>query len=141
MRSILRLTTHLYLVLAVLACVPAGAGQVVLCVAPSGHVAIEVGAGRCVDAPPAAAQASTSDEIVLLPDNCDDCVDVPVGAHVLRASPRGNSTPSPQVVASHPLAADDRITELFGATRLSTVVHGTLAPESFAPARTAILRN
>jgi hypothetical protein len=83
MRSTLLVATRFYLVLAVLAGVPAGANRAVLCVAPNGHVAIEVGEGRCADRAAAVNGTIENTGICTVPDGCGDCVDLPMGKQIL----------------------------------------------------------
>jgi hypothetical protein len=139
MRSMLRFTTHLYLVLTVLAGVPAGASRFVLCVAPIGHVAIEVGEGRCADYIPSASGASTGTRTV--PDGCGDCVDVPMGSQVLSAARYATSAAGPERVASSPMLAGSHHAELLAVAYRPALMHGTQTHPSFPPSRSTILRN
>lgn len=141
MRPILRLSTVLYLVLSVLAGVPAGASRVVLCVAPNGHVEIEAGSGRCVDAAAPAAGALDASAPRMAPEDCDDCVDVPLGMPVLSEA-RGHGPgfgAQAQLVA--PALAPVLASASWNAPAPGTSAHGADTRSAFPPSRTTIFRN
>lgn len=141
MRTLLRFGTHCYLVLAVLAGVPAGASRMVLCLAPNGHVEIEVGRGRCVDFESPCSDAPAQPEPRVVPDGCGECVDVPMGTPVLsEARGRGTAVGTETSVANPLLSAGP------AAQRPAATIHARSAPRAafhsaFPPSRTTILRN
>lgn len=141
MRSILRFMTRPYLVLAVLAGVPAGASRAVLCLAPDGHVAIEVGDTRCVDY---ASPASGAPEQVgprIVPDGCGECVDVPVGSPVLSEAHGRITVRGSQTALTAPLLASVVAAESPAVSMRARSASGAAFHSAFPPSRTTILRN
>lgn len=141
MRPILSLMTRLYLALTILSGVPAVVSRAVLCVAPNGHIAIEMGESRCEDYSTPAANAIEGSGIRTAPDCCGDCVDVPMVEQVLSAARHGTLATRPEPPPAFPMLVGDQDTELFAAMYRSPVIHGTPPRASFPPSRTAILRN
>lgn len=141
MRSVLLYLTHFYLVLAVLAGVPAGACRAVLCVAPNGHVAIEVGEGSCRDYAPTSSGHLENSGICTTPDGCAACVDLSMGNQILSSALHrvtGTNTSSAsltQIANSIPHA------DLSGATARVAVAQIYSSRPTFPPSRTTILRN
>lgn len=132
--------TRCYLVLAVLAGVPAGASRMVLCVAPEGHVAIEVGSGRCVESGPSAGGAFEPAGLRMIPDGCNDCVDVPVGTPMLSEANGRNGALGSQASVEGPflsaLALDMPAMSMPAPSAPRAGSHS-----AFPPSRTTILRN
>lgn len=141
MRSLLYFTARLYLVVSVLAGVPAGASQTVLCLAPNGHVEIEAGNGRCVDYPAPVDESADPSETRIGPNACNDCVDLPLGVPVLNEA-RGRG---PDFGSQAEVAAPALTTVLIPApwipSRTATSAPGAPSHSAFAPSRTTILRN
>jgi hypothetical protein len=144
MRIALLMFARVYLVLAVLAGVPAGASRAVLCVAPDGHVAIEAGIARCADVAPAAALGAESPAARAVPGDCgdcDDCVDLPVGGPVLSTAQHGATlAPAPLATSSALHVNGSGILALLPAARTNASRAAASRP-SFPPSRTTILRN
>ncbi len=141
MRSILLHLTHLYLVLAVLAGVPAGASTAVLCVAQNGHVAIEAGAGRCGACAPTSSGDTENTGICTMPDGCGDCVDLPMGKQILGSA--HHVVPS-TIASLTPLALSAvsiHYADHFGASPRLFVGQVESSRPTFPPSRTTILRN
>lgn len=141
MRTLLGFATRLYLVLTVLAGVPAGAGRAVLCVAPNGHLAIEVGEGRCADYGPSASGELENAEGCTAPDGCGDCVDLPMSRQVFTAAHHGMSAARPELPLASPILAASQAIELLAEACRLAPVRGVLAHASFPRSRTTIFRN
>lgn len=141
MRSILLHVTHLYLVLAVLAGVPAGASRAVLCVAPNGHVAIEVGEGRCGDYARTASGDIENSGICMTPDGCSDCVDLPMGKQIVSSAhhlvPSTSASLAPLALSVVSIQPAD----LSGASPRLVVAQVRSSRPTFPPSRTTVLRN
>ena len=141
MRPILRFTTHLYLALAVLAGLPAGASRAVLCVAPNGHVAIEAGEGRCGDYAPTSSGDLENNGICTMPDGCGDCVDLPMGKQTLSSTHHGAPSTSASFAPLTLSAISVPNTDLSGTSPRLVVARGGSSRPPFPPSRTTILRN
>ena len=141
MRSSFHFAVQLYLALAVLAGVPAGASRSVLCIAPNGHVAFEMGEGRCADYAPFAGGTLENAGVCTAPDGCGDCVDVPVGKQVWSSARHGTSVASLRAPQATPAVVAVSDAELFAFSSPSAVARGTPTRPSFPPTRTTILRN
>lgn len=143
MRALFLLMSRLYVVLAVLAGVPTGPSQSVLCLAPNRHVAFEAGAGRSADTLPTASGRIGDTGITAVPNDCGNCVDVPFGTPVLsEAFGRGTGSGSQTCLAAPYISAGPGL-GLASATASSP---DPPAPESglhtaFPPSRTTFLRN
>lgn len=140
MRAYYVALTRLYLVLAVLSGLSAGTTRMVLCIEPTGRIVFETGEGRCADRAPSPNGEVANCGFALLPDGCGDCVDLPLGDHVLsaarHAAPRLAATPVPYATACMSVGT---------AVLPVTVLHpagtaGSLARAWVPPARSAILR-
>lgn len=140
MRSLLHILTNGYLVLSVLAGLPAVATRSVLCVAPDGHVAIESGVGCCAERPAPARGDVQGDTRTADSGDCGDCVDIPVGAPVLHQT-------QGRLAASGTLGATVLLSPLMSVMSAATAALRSLrAPDEashsvFAPSRTTVLRN
>jgi hypothetical protein len=141
MRTLTRLVSHLYLGLALLVGLPAGAHRSVICVAPNGHFAIEVGQGRCADYAPFTSASVENAGVSTTPDGCGDCIDVPVSAHVLSSNHHGTASASPRPPVATPLFAGRHDAEPYGSLVWLMPVFDSPIPPSFPPSRTTILRN
>ncbi len=141
MRTLARLVSHLYLGLALLVGLPAGAHRSVICVAPNGHLAIEVGQGRCADYVPSTSASVENAGVSTAPDGCGDCIDVPVSAHVLSPNHHGTASANPRPPAPTPLFAGSHDAEPYAVLARLAPVFDTQIPPSFPPSRTTILRN
>lgn len=141
MRFVLRLTTCAYLVLAVLTGVPAGASRAVLCLGPDGHVAIEMGNGRCAEYAPPGNDAGEPAGTEMLPTCCGECVDIPVGTPVLsERHGRSPAVSSPTELAP-PLTLALLTSESPDAVTNARSAPGVDSHPAFPPSRSTILRN
>jgi hypothetical protein len=140
MRALLGFATRLYLVLTVLAGLPAGAGRSVLCVAPNGHLAIEVGEGRCADYASSASDEIENAEGCTAPDGCGDCADLPIGKQVFSAAHHDMAAARSALLAS-PIPAADAGAELLAGVSRTALIQSTPTHTSFPPSRTTIFRN
>ena len=141
MRSRLRLTLCTYLTLTVLAGLPAGARQAVLCLAPNGHVAIEGGENRCADNTSIGQDAVELAGPQILPPCCGECIDIPIGARLLSLTRgRGPALNSPSHLAA-PLSSV--VVAVESPSGLSQAAPALPADShcAFQPSRTTILRN
>ena len=140
MRSFVRHAASSFLSLAILAGGTAPSGGSVLCVAASGHVAIEEGKGRWADYQPATSRSLEVNGIKTTPNGCGPCVDLPLGVGAtitaVRALPSGSSTP----LAPAPVPAASL---LFPGPPAIEPIHGLVRTPIPAPAliATTILRN
>lgn len=142
MRSTLKFLVRLYLLLSVLAGVPASASQGVLCLAPRGHLAIEAGETRCVDS----AAYATSGKFGLVgsrmpPNGCRDCVDIPVGTPMLGETHGHGTAPCFQPVVAGPLLAVVRAADPRATSIQAGWANRPALGAAFPPFRTMILRN
>jgi hypothetical protein len=142
MLATLKYLGRLYLLLSVLAGVPASASQGVLCLAPHGHVAIEAGVARCVDY--ATCPADGAFEHVGARgarSTCGDCVDIPVGTPMLgEGSGHGNPRRSQTAGTAPFLAAALEIDSPATTTRACSA-QATIHWAGFASSRMTILRS
>ena len=141
MRPFLRFATYCYLMVTVLAGIPAGASRAVLCVAPNGHLAIEMESGHCVSSVFHVTRTSEDAGPQMTPGCCGDCVDVPVGTPILsethgRGRAAGSQTSLPAPFLSAALYADSPAVSL-GAHSAS----GAEPHSAYPPSLTTILRN
>ena len=141
MRPFLRFATYFYLMVAILVGIPASGNRAVLCVAPNGHLTIEMENGHCVGNPSHLTRSSEDAGPQMTAACCGDCVDVPVGTHVLsethgRGRGVGPQTSLPAPLLTAALYADSPAVAL-GAHSAS----GAGLPSASAPSRTTILRN
>lgn len=141
MRSILLAVIRLYLVVAVLAGTAAGAGRTVLCVESNGRIVVEPGQGRCADRAPSDTGDITSADVATLPDGCGDCVDLPVGSHVLSAARHGISRAETPSLVSLPAALSSMSGDQPNATSQLVVTCVSVSRSAFESSRTTILRN
>ncbi len=141
MRSLLLHVTHFYLVLAVLAGVPAGASRAVLCVAPNGHVAIEVGEGRCGDYAATSSGDLENSGVCTTPDGCASCVDLPMGKQVLSSANHGAPSTNASFASLTLDASSAPVADLTRATTRVDVAQVKSSRPAFPPSRTTILRN
>lgn len=141
MRSIFLSVIRLYLVLAVLAGTAAGAGRTVLCVESSGRIVMEAGQGRCADRVPSAHGDLAGTGVATLPDGCGDCVDLPVGSHVLSAARHGISRAETPSLVSLPAALSPMSGDQPNATSQLVVTCVSVSRSAFESSRTTILRN
>jgi len=141
MHSILLAVTRLYLAVAVLAGTTAGAGRTVLCVEANGRIVVETGQGRCADRVPGDNGDLANTGVATLPDGCGDCVDLPVGSHVLSAARHGMSRVEALPLVWLPAAPSPTDADRPDAfTRLGVACVPAARP-AFAHSRTNILRN
>lgn len=135
----MRTITQVYLVLSVLAGVPAGASRMVLCVASNGHVVIEPGGERCAGNTLPIVEASAPSGPLSMADDYRNCVDVPMGIPVLSEA-RGRGADS-GTVATAALAWSEPVALVPIAAIRAGSVPTAASHAAFSPSRTTILRN
>ena len=142
MLAALKFLGRLYLLLSVLAGVPASASRGVLCLAPHGHVAIEAGGTRCVDY--ATCPANRACEHVGsrgARNPCGDCVDIPVGTPMLGEVYGHGSTWRSQTAGTAPLLAAALAIDSPATSTRAFSVQAAIPRAKCAPSRMTILRN
>lgn len=140
MHSILLFTSRLYLLIAVLAGVPAGTSRIVLCVAPARHLAVEAVAGRCVDNTPTGRIALESTVVCAAPDDCSKCADLPVGEQILCEADQTPQSASAQSGASTPVCAGGVIANRIGGADNVFAARVSPSRRLAPPHRTTVLR-
>lgn len=141
MRSFLRHLTHLYLVLAVLAGVPAGASRAVLCIGPSGHMAIEDGEAHCGASTRSSSGDVESADDFSVPGGCGDCVDFPMGKQTLHSAYHLAPSAGASVTLLAAGVQDVHLSDLFIASPRLALARVESLRLPFPPSRTTILRN
>ena len=140
MLSSLRLSVRFLLAWTLLVGIPGGAGRSVLCFGPNDHVAIEAGEGRCADNLPSAADAIDDPSDGTLPEDCGDCVDLPIGKHAMGSLHHGTAAAKVAAPASSAAMASGQAGAFFATDYRSPMAHCSPARPSFPPSRTTILR-
>ena len=141
MRTLIRHVTSLYLTLMVLAGVPSGAGPTVVCMGSDGHLAIEVGWGRCVEGPSGPCTAPGAESFNVVPDPCGPCVDLPMGNAALKAAPHVSNIVGQSASPAAPILwATADVDAMRDANRDSRRV-GTTRSKALSRSRRHILRN
>ncbi len=141
MHPFVRIVISAYLVLAVLAGVPAGASGTVLCVATDGHIAFEVGDGRCADEVIPAVHVPAQAGLVLAPLGCDRCIDLPVGRPVLSEARNRSTAAGTDALIDAPRPAALLIIEPPTLSLSASAAPEAASHPAAPPSRTTILRN